>query len=43
VEDAIVSTAVSISVNIGGGRVDAYAAVHKFEPPKGGGKGGRKP
>jgi len=35
VEDAIRSTAVSISVNIGGGRVDTYNAVHKFEPKPG--------
>jgi subtilisin family serine protease len=41
IEDAIVSTAVVINVNVGGGRVDAYAAVHKFEPPKN--KGGRRP
>ena len=32
IEDAILSTTVAISVNIGGGRVDAYNAVHKFEP-----------
>jgi len=38
VQDAIVSTTVAISVNIGGGRVDAYNAVHKFEPKPGKGK-----
>jgi hypothetical protein len=32
IEDAILSTTVAISVNIGGGLVDAYNAVHKFEP-----------
>jgi len=41
IEDAIVSTTVPINVTVGGGRVDAYAAVHKFEPPKS--KGGRRP
>jgi hypothetical protein len=34
---AIKSTAVAIGVDIGGGRVDAYAAVHHFEPPPGDG------
>jgi len=38
VEDAILSTTVAISVNVGGGRVDAYNAVHKFEPKLGKGK-----
>jgi hypothetical protein len=41
IEDAILSTTVAINVSVGGGRVDAYAAVHKFEPPKN--RGGRKP
>jgi hypothetical protein len=39
VEDALRTTAVNINVNVGGGRVDAYAAVHLFEPKKGGGHG----
>ena len=38
IEDAILSTTVAISVNVGGGRVDAYNAVHKFEPKPGKGK-----
>jgi subtilase family protein len=38
IEDAILTTTVSISVNIGGGRVDAYNAVHRFEPKPGKGK-----
>jgi thermitase len=38
IEDAILSTTVSLSVNIGGGRVDAYNAVHLFVPKPGKGK-----
>jgi serine protease len=38
IEDAILSTTVAISVNVGGGRVDAYNAVHRFEPKPGKGK-----
>ncbi len=30
---ALTSTAVPINVDVGGGLVDAYAAVHQFEPP----------
>ena len=30
---AIRSTAVPVDVDIGGGRVDAYEAVHSFVPP----------
>jgi subtilisin family serine protease len=41
IENAIVSTTVAINVNVGGGRVDAYNAVHKLEPPKT--KGGGRP
>ena len=38
IEAAILDTAVSVTTSIGGGRLDSYSAVHKFEPKPGNGK-----